>query len=168
MTSIGLDKAMDNYNPTTRNLKLSDLCSTDGLQPSRTAHDTAHQPSFAFVPYLVTGDHYYLEELQFWTLFNLFASNSGYRELWPRVWVKSDQVRGQAWSLRTLGEVVLHQARDGDPLKTPVCRSRAQAQHRLVRRQLHQQSGSQQAGHSCATAMPWCMTTRARDVALDG
>ncbi len=28
--------------------------------------DESHQPSFAFVPYLMTGDYYLLEELQFW------------------------------------------------------------------------------------------------------
>src|SRR5699024_1514533 len=32
--------------------------------------DAAHQPSMDFVPYLLTGDYYYLEELQFWTAWN--------------------------------------------------------------------------------------------------
>ncbi|HBF49218.1 MAG TPA: hypothetical protein DDX04_01205, partial [Massilia sp.] len=44
------------------------------------AHDTAHQPAFAYLPYLVTGDHYYLEELQFWAMYNVFATNPGYRK----------------------------------------------------------------------------------------
>ena len=32
--------------------------------------DTAHQPSTVYLPYLVTGDYYYLEELQFWAAWN--------------------------------------------------------------------------------------------------
>jgi len=79
------------------------------------AHDSAHQPAFAYLPYLVTGDHYYLEELQFWAMYNVFATNPGYRKNIEGL-VMSHQVRGQAWSLRTLGEAA-YITPDRHPLK---------------------------------------------------
>jgi len=77
-------------------------------------HDSAHQPSIAFLPYVVTGDHYYLEELEFWANYNIIQANPAYRE-YERGLVKWDQVRGQAWSLRTLGQVAFI-VPDTDPL----------------------------------------------------
>lgn len=77
--------------------------------------DTSHQPSFAFVPYIVSGDYYYLEELQFWAMYNTFVSNPSYREHGKGL-VKPDQVRGQAWTLRTLAQAAWISP-DTDPLK---------------------------------------------------
>ena len=54
--------------------------------------DLAHQPSLAYVPYLVTGDLYYLEEMHFWACFDLGASASGYRG-GTQCWL-IDQIRG--------------------------------------------------------------------------
>jgi len=65
-------------------------------------YDTAHQPSMSYLPYLVTGDYYHLEELHFWAASNPLetaAGNSGYGQ----GLVRWQQLRGQAWSLRTLG-----------------------------------------------------------------
>jgi len=75
---------------------------TDALCGSPYADDTAHQPSLAYLPYLVTGDYYYLEELQFWAASNPLQTDPGYagRGLGLLRW---QQVRGQAWSMRTLG-----------------------------------------------------------------
>ena len=78
-------------------------------------HDTSHQPGFAYLPYLLTGDHYYLEELQFWAMYNVFASNPPYRFYGKGV-LKWDQVRGQAWSLRTLAQAA-YITPDKHPLK---------------------------------------------------
>ncbi|MBZ2206081.1 hypothetical protein I4X03_002275 [Massilia sp. R798] len=77
--------------------------------------DTSHQPSFAYVPYIVSGDYYYLEELQFWAMYSTFVSNPSYREHGKGL-VKSDQVRGQAWTLRTLAQAAWISP-DTDPLK---------------------------------------------------
>jgi hypothetical protein len=66
-------------------------------------HDTSHQANFNYLPYLVTGDYYYLEELQFWAMWNVFQSNPGYRGNIQGL-VYRNQVRSQAWSLRTLAE----------------------------------------------------------------
>jgi len=67
------------------------------------SNDTAHQPSLAYLPYLVTGDYYYLEELHFWAATNPLETdpgNSGYGQ----GLVRWQQLRAQAWSLRTLGQ----------------------------------------------------------------
>ena len=62
--------------------------------------DVAHQPSMSFVPYLVTGDYFHLEELQFWANWSTFywGDHGGSQGL-----MVNDQVRAQAWGLRTLG-----------------------------------------------------------------
>ena len=78
-------------------------------------HDTPHQPSLAFVPYLTTGDYFYLEEMQFWASFNAFSSNPGYREHEKGLF-NSDQVRGQSWCMRTLAQVAAFTP-DDDALK---------------------------------------------------
>ena len=59
------------------------------------AVETAHAPSLAYIPYLATGDLYYLEELQFWATYVLGASNGGYRG-GAQCWL-IDQIRGNAW-----------------------------------------------------------------------
>lgn len=64
--------------------------------------DTAHQPAFNYIPYLLTGDHFHLEELHFWTNFNFINQNPSYRGMGKGL-VTSLQDRGQAWSMRTLG-----------------------------------------------------------------
>ncbi|MBS0499657.1 MAG: hypothetical protein JSR74_04940, partial [Proteobacteria bacterium] len=65
--------------------------------------DTAHQGSFAYVPYLITGDAFLQDELTYWPAWNLTAMSPSYRGygqglLWE------DQVRGQAWTMRALGD----------------------------------------------------------------
>jgi hypothetical protein len=59
--------------------------------------DSAHQPAVAYLPYLLTGDPYHLETLQFQVTFNVIESPPEYR-------YRTQQPRGQAWSLRTLGQ----------------------------------------------------------------
>ncbi|MGX4641600.1 RIFT barrel domain-containing protein [Massilia sp. SYSU DXS3249] len=86
-----------------------ELCKTPNIP------DVAHQPGFVYLPYLVTGDHYYLEELQFWAMYNVFSSNPGYRKN-IRGLLAPHQVRGQAWGLRTLGQAA-YITPDGHPLK---------------------------------------------------
>jgi hypothetical protein len=66
--------------------------------------DTAHQPSLAYLPYLVTGDYYYLEEMQFWTAYNPLPTVSSGRGKEKGLF-KFQQIRGMAWSLRKLSRV---------------------------------------------------------------
>ncbi|MDR3368496.1 MAG: hypothetical protein P4L88_04990 [Rhodoferax sp.] len=65
--------------------------------------DTNHQASFAYIPYMVTGDAFYLDELLFWANWNMASKNPDYREK-AKGLIHSEEVRGQAWGLRSLGE----------------------------------------------------------------
>ena len=78
--------------------------------------DTAHQPSFAYLPYMVTGDYFYLEELQFWAVANPLDTDPG-NHGYGQGLVRWQQLRGQAWSLRTLGQVA-YITPDAHPLKS--------------------------------------------------
>jgi hypothetical protein len=104
----------DTRNPKTGKQEIFPPCPRDACKTPY-SHDVPHQPSFAYLPYLVTGDAYYLEELEFWAMYDAFSSNPGYRDNIKGL-VKSDQVRGQAWALRTLGEAA-YIVPDKDPLK---------------------------------------------------
>ncbi len=75
--------------------------------------DVAHQPSLSYVPYLVTGDFFHLEELQFWANYNLFywGDHGGSQGL-----LVNNQIRAQAWGLRTLGHAAFITP-DSHPLK---------------------------------------------------
>ncbi len=73
--------------------------------------DKAHQASFAYVPYMVTGEYWYLEEMYFWAGWDLADSNPSYRER-ERGLIK-DQVRGDAWAIRNVADAA-NLAPDGD------------------------------------------------------
>ena len=90
-------------------------CAAGGSCASPYSSDASHQPSLVYLPYLLTGDYYYLEELQFWAASNPLATdpaNSGQ----GLGLVRWQQLRGQAWSLRTLGHVA-YITPDAHPLK---------------------------------------------------
>ncbi len=103
------------YNPATGKYEAFPSCAAADACTTANTDDRAHQPSLAYLPYLLTGDHYYLEELQFWAMYNVFWSNPAYREA-ARGLVKTDQLRGSAWALRTLAHAAWITP-DGDPLK---------------------------------------------------
>jgi hypothetical protein len=105
----------DTYNPATRQYEAFPSCDA-GKCDSPYTHDASHQPSIAYLPYLVTGDYYYLEELQFWGMWNAFETNPGYRDNIKGI-MSSEQVRGQGWALRTLAEAA-YITPDTDSLKT--------------------------------------------------
>ena len=79
------------------------------------APDTAHQPSLVYLPYLLTGDYYYLEELHFWAAWNPLGTDSNNHGQGQGL-VRWQQLRGQAWSLRTLGHAA-YITPDGHTLK---------------------------------------------------
>ena len=79
------------------------------------AEDVAHEPSLAYLPYLITGDYYYLEEMQFWAVWNPLGTAPGNNGTGQGL-LRWHQVRGQAWALRTLGEAA-YITPDSDPLK---------------------------------------------------
>jgi len=66
--------------------------------------DSSHQPSLSFVPYVLTGERWMLDNLQAQAAWNIVS-------LWPAprggdadLVVRDNQVRGAAWSLRQLDE----------------------------------------------------------------
>ena len=89
--------------------------SCDGRCKSPFAPDSSHQPSFAYLPYLLSGDYYYLEELLFWANWNLLETAPPYRSFAAGL-LKPGQVRAQAWGLRTLAQAA-YIAPDKHPLK---------------------------------------------------
>lgn len=105
---------LDTLNPATKLRETMPTCVKAACTTPLSA-DTSHQAAFSYIPYLVTGDYYHLEELQFWANFSSFSSNPGYRQGGKGL-VKSDQVRGQAWTLRTLAEAA-YITPDNDPQK---------------------------------------------------
>jgi hypothetical protein len=77
--------------------------------------DESHHPEPAYVAYLVTGDWYYLEELEFWADWVIFHQNPAYRGYADGL-IEDTQIRGQAWALRTLGYAA-YILPDQDPMK---------------------------------------------------
>lgn len=103
----------DAVNPMTNKSDAFPACGGDCSTPY--THDSPHQPALAYLPYLLTGDRFYLEELQFWANFNMLQHNPYYRDFEKGLF-KPDQARGQGWSLRTLGQAA-YITPDADPMK---------------------------------------------------
>src|SRR5262249_13604330 len=80
--------------------------------------DGAHTPSLTYVPYLVTGSHYYLDELQAqasWQLASLWPDGRGNSAgLFDG---HAFQVRNQAWGLRDVTDAAFITP-DSNPLKS--------------------------------------------------
>jgi hypothetical protein len=64
--------------------------------------NTSHHGSAGYVPYLVTGTWYTLEEMEFWADWVETSQNQKYRGYADGL-VHQSSLRAQAWSLRTLG-----------------------------------------------------------------
>lgn len=105
----------ETYNKATGQYEAFPACASSTACTTPNNHDSAHQPNLTYLPYLVTGDYYYLEEMQFWAMWNSFSSNPNYRDFGKGLY-KSDQIRGQAWSLRAAAEAA-YITPDADPLK---------------------------------------------------
>lgn len=81
------------------------------------AWDQAHQPAESYVPYMVTGDYYYLSELAFGASHNDIWSNEAYRGYARGLIERShEQVRAKAWVLRELADAA-YLLPDRHPLK---------------------------------------------------
>lgn len=65
--------------------------------------DLAHHPDFNFIPYLVTGDHIYMEGMLFYHTYVSQCLNPHpvYRDGARCLWKAESQVRGKAWAMRT-------------------------------------------------------------------
>jgi hypothetical protein len=90
----------------------------DGITPAGSVWtdnwivDTAHQPAHAFSAYLLTGDWYWLEEMEFWAAQNsiAFAAGDGLTSRghngWEAILITGSE-RMDAWPLRTMGQLAL-------------------------------------------------------------
>lgn len=68
--------------------------------------DAAHHPSLFYLPYLISGDLYYLEEITFYADWVMAIVDPGLRG-YDKGLLWGNQVRATAWSLRTLGEAAV-------------------------------------------------------------
>jgi hypothetical protein len=69
--------------------------------------DTAHQPSLAYLPWMLTGDIYFLEEQMAWVTHNYIYYNWLFRDQAEGIYhLSSREERGMAWALRSLGHLV--------------------------------------------------------------
>lgn len=66
--------------------------------------DASHQPSFHYVPYLLTGDQFYLDELTAQTTYDLGYFYSDQRSGTDGLFTSSSEVRQYAWMMRTLSD----------------------------------------------------------------
>jgi len=89
---------------------------------SATRGDIAHQPSLAYVPYLITGDRYFLDEVMYWANYVLIGTYQDedqnlrgggyvdanktprYPEGGSRGLIVFNEVRGIGWGLRNLAD----------------------------------------------------------------
>jgi hypothetical protein len=62
--------------------------------------DRSHQPSLGFLPWLLTGRWYFLEEHLFWVTWNYLQSNYVTREGAKAIYF-DDQIRSRGWALRS-------------------------------------------------------------------
>jgi hypothetical protein len=83
--------------------------------------DLAHQPSLAYVPYLLTGDRYYADEMAFWANFCLLRQppvpDTRYGRNGSAGLLRDDQTRGMAWGLRNMADAAAYLP-DTYPLKS--------------------------------------------------
>jgi len=82
--------------------KTEDLPAPIGTLSSQWEVDQAHQWSYNYIPYLVTGERWFLDELYYWSSFNMNYQNPDYRGEEDGIIPDSAQVRGVAWAYRTM------------------------------------------------------------------
>ena len=70
--------------------------------------DNAHQPSLAFVPYLLTGDRYYSEEMAFWAVYGMARTFPGDGTRSLQCLVANIEVRGIGWSIRNIADAAAY------------------------------------------------------------
>jgi hypothetical protein len=83
--------------------------------------DIAHQPSLAYVPYLVTGDRYYLDEMKFWANYCLIGTYQDPSDLkisrgGSLGLLDPNEIRGVAWALRNIAQATAYLP-DTDPTR---------------------------------------------------
>src|SRR5262249_39428286 len=83
--------------------------------------DNAHQPPLASVPYLLTGDRYYAEEMAFWANYSMLRTDNADGVRGAEGILASNDVPGYAWALRNLADAAAYYP-DGSPVKEYLAR----------------------------------------------
>lgn len=86
------------------------------LDPSDRGVDLEHQADMAYIPYLITGDYYYLEELHFWGGYCPASLPADYRS-YAQGLTNRVTVRAQAWCLKNMSNAA-RVTPEGHPLKS--------------------------------------------------
>jgi hypothetical protein len=76
--------------------------------------ELAHQPELSYLPYLITGTHYYLDELQAQAAFGIAADAPQYRDGANGI-EPFGQIRALAWGLRDIANA-MYMTPDEDPM----------------------------------------------------
>jgi len=92
----------DNINPETALSEAPVKCSDGSFCDTPHLIDPARKPAYTFIPYLVTGDYYFLEELHFWANFCMLHDIPSEREFSKGI-IKGD-LGDMAFSIRTIGQ----------------------------------------------------------------
>jgi hypothetical protein len=79
--------------------------------------DNAHQPSLAYVPYLLTGDRYYAEEMAFWANYSMLRTYDGDGVRGAKGILAYNEVRGYGWALRNMVDAAAYYP-DASPMRT--------------------------------------------------
>jgi hypothetical protein len=69
---------------------------------TRLIPDNAHQPALAYVPYLLTGDRYYADEMVFWADYGMLRTYPGDGVRGATGILQNNEVRAFGWALRNL------------------------------------------------------------------
>jgi len=89
---------------------------TPGPGQSPLIPDNAHQPSLAYVPYLLTGDRYYAEEMVFWANYSMLRTYPADGVRGSQGILAYNEVRGFGWALRNIAEAAAYYP-DSSPVK---------------------------------------------------
>ena len=77
--------------------------------PDALIPDNAHQPSLAYVPYLLTGDRYYADEMAFWADLRDDAAPTTATACAARSGILADnEARGFGWALRNIADAAAY------------------------------------------------------------
>src|SRR4051812_49430388 len=90
-------------------LPIREYGSTDpGPGQSPLIPDNAHQPSLAYIPYLLTGDRYYAEEMAFWANYGMIRTLPSDGVRGADGILANNEVRGYGWTLRNLADAAAY------------------------------------------------------------
>jgi hypothetical protein len=87
------------------------------VDPTGWIPEVAHQPNLSYVPYLLSGTHYYLDELQAQAAYTVAAFAPEYRGYGAGAVSDETQARALAWALREISNAA-YITPDGEALKT--------------------------------------------------